>query len=330
MRRQDIIVKLMNEGFSQKTLVNLTDKQLTMLSERIISEQIGTTSTTTYSAGGTNTPVLNIPKTDVTAINKAKAQKKTFATYEGEVKENEVKGTSKKKSSGQKDIVLKRINHKIETKMKKNECIKSEIELLKRMGETVPEKAQKYYNEKMSKKKEKVSEPVEQITKPMSNIPVVDGSNKKIKTWVNKIVESKFVTSKDDILQLIQHKLMEQRTMESPKPAEPDIKVDPDKKTRPGQDPDDPFRDPFPDIDPNPKARRMGHGEEDPDIVPDYPVPDYPGYDPDDPMPDPNRDDPFRDPFPDIDPNPKAKKGGKEISARDAKNKIIALLKSEL
>ena len=88
MRRQDIIVKLMNEGFSQKTLVNLTDKQLTMLSERIISEQIGTTSTTTYSAGGTNTPVLNIPKTDVTAINKAKAQKKTFATYEGEVKEN--------------------------------------------------------------------------------------------------------------------------------------------------------------------------------------------------------------------------------------------------
>lgn len=325
MRRQDIIAKLMNEGFSQKTLVNLTDKQLTMLSERIISEQIGTTSTTTYSSGGTNTPVLNIPKTDVTAINKAKSQKKTFATYEGEMKENELKRSSKKKTSEEKNIVLKRINHKIETKMKNKECIKSEIELLKRMGETIPEKAQKYYNEKMSKKKEKVSEPVEQTTKPISNIPVVDGSNKKIKTWVNKIVENRFVTSKDDILQLIQNKLMEQRTMESPRPAEPDIKVDPDKKTRPGQDPDDPFRDPFPDIDPNPKARKkgmeMGYQEKpEPITIPAEP----------DTHPDVNPDDPFRDPFPDIDPNPKAKRGGKEISAQDAKNKIIALLKSEL
>ncbi|HOH61210.1 MAG TPA: hypothetical protein PK698_01825 [Bacilli bacterium] len=330
MKRQDIITKLINEGFSQKTLVNLTDKQLKALSDRILSEQIGTISTTAYGTTSGDTPVLNIPKTDTATINKAKAQKKTFATYEGEVKENELKGAPKKKIDSEREKVLKRINFKIDSKIKKNECIKSEIDLLKNIGEPIPEKAQKYYDKKMSKKKEMVGEPVEQTTKPMTNIPVVDGNNKKIKTWVNKIVENKFVTSKNEIIDLIQKKLTEQEVLVKPKPAEPEIETEPDTKTRPDIDPDDPFRDPFPDVDPNPKARtRVGVEKGDPEIVPDYPVPDYPGYDPENPTPDPNIDDPFKDPFPDVDPNPKA--GNKNIiSAEDAKNKIITLMKSYL
>ena len=37
MKRKDIISKLMTEGFSEKTLVNLNDKQLKVLAERILT-----------------------------------------------------------------------------------------------------------------------------------------------------------------------------------------------------------------------------------------------------------------------------------------------------
>jgi hypothetical protein len=47
MKRNEIIQKLINEGFSAKTLVNFTDKQLNDLSSRMLSEQ----STTQLSAG---------------------------------------------------------------------------------------------------------------------------------------------------------------------------------------------------------------------------------------------------------------------------------------
>jgi hypothetical protein len=61
-----------------------------------------------------------------------------------------------------------------------------------------------------------------------------------------------------------------------------------------------------------------------PDVEPDKKrSPDKkenPGVDP---------DDPFRDPHPGITPNPKAKKKHK-LSAKEAKEKIIALLKSKL
>jgi hypothetical protein len=187
MKRQDIIAKLMNEGFTQKTLVNLNDKQLHMLAERVLSEQYTTTSPAS---------VLNIPKTDQTGINAAKAQKKTFATYEGEVKEQKL-GEPEKKQYSDEEMAMKRINHKIETKMKKNECVKSEVELLKRMGKEIPEKVQKYYNARKKKEKE----------------PVLS-ENKRLKKWVNKLVENKCFTSKNEIMTLIRNKLNEQEVAE--------------------------------------------------------------------------------------------------------------------
>ena len=39
MKRNEIIQKLINEGFSSKTLVNFTDKQLNDLSSRMLGEQ---------------------------------------------------------------------------------------------------------------------------------------------------------------------------------------------------------------------------------------------------------------------------------------------------
>ena len=43
MKRDIIVSKLMKEGFSEKTLVNFTDKQLNHLAERILGENLTTT-----------------------------------------------------------------------------------------------------------------------------------------------------------------------------------------------------------------------------------------------------------------------------------------------
>lgn len=69
MKRQDVVSKLLKEGFSEKTLVNFSDKQLEKLSNMIVTE------------------TLNIPKDDKQAIEKAKMDKKMFDTYEGEMNE---------------------------------------------------------------------------------------------------------------------------------------------------------------------------------------------------------------------------------------------------
>lgn len=237
MKRQDIIAKLMNEGLTQKTLVNMTDKQLGLLAERLLSEQYTTTS---YGSTAGAPSVLNISRTDTAGITDAKAKKQRFQTYETDMKEEKLGGEEKKEKT-EKEVVLQRINHKIETKMKKNECVKSEVELLKRMGEKIPEKVQKYCDKRKEEKKEKVLEPTEQYqydshkvklpkvpvepsqkptTKPMPKAPVV-GENKNPKKWVNKLVESKLVTSKKDIMSLIRKKLNEQET----DIAEPDVQT---------------------------------------------------------------------------------------------------------
>lgn len=67
MKRVDLIKELISEGFTDKFLSRLTDKQLNDLSERVLSEQ-----------------TLNIPKDDNQSIEKAKQEKKQFVTYEEE------------------------------------------------------------------------------------------------------------------------------------------------------------------------------------------------------------------------------------------------------
>lgn len=78
MKRNDIIKSLLNEGFSEKTLLNFNDKQLNDLAVRIFSEE-----------------TVNIPKDDIQSIEAAKKQKKPFITYEQEVDE-ELKGNQSK------------------------------------------------------------------------------------------------------------------------------------------------------------------------------------------------------------------------------------------
>jgi hypothetical protein len=99
MKRTDIIKRLINEGFSDKFLSKLTDKQLKEVSQRVLSEE-----------------VLNIPKDDQASIEKAKSDNKQFVTYEEESGEVEVVKNTKKSTKNSK----KEMKEWVEGIVKKN------------------------------------------------------------------------------------------------------------------------------------------------------------------------------------------------------------------
>jgi len=103
MKRKDMVAKLMTEGFTEKTLAGMTDKQLALLTGKILPEQ-------------TTLPgKVLIPQTSPTAqkdIATAKLQKKTIETYEG-ISEPKLGSESKSKSTDDKEAVIKRLKFKI-------------------------------------------------------------------------------------------------------------------------------------------------------------------------------------------------------------------------
>jgi len=104
MKRREIVATLMIEGFSEKTLVTLSDKELRILSNRILGEQMAQATTSTPNPGEV-TPVTNVSRNDVATQNALKQQKKPFSTYESEMgEEKEMKNAA----------LVKRISHKIE------------------------------------------------------------------------------------------------------------------------------------------------------------------------------------------------------------------------
>jgi len=124
MKRKDIVASLMIEGFTEKTLLTLSDKELSILAKRVLSEQ----APTPPMAGGKVAPVTNVSRTDIATQNALKQQKKPFATYEGEMTEDKDKDDEKKIET------IKKIKYKIkhEKDEKKIKALKS---LLKRMEE---------------------------------------------------------------------------------------------------------------------------------------------------------------------------------------------------
>ena len=89
MKRKDIIIKLVKEGLTEKTLVNMTDRQLKMLAERLLSEQYATSTTTTAGTNANSPSILNIPKANQPDITAAKQQKKILDKMKFYLKEEE-------------------------------------------------------------------------------------------------------------------------------------------------------------------------------------------------------------------------------------------------
>jgi len=112
MKRQDIVKRLIKEGFSETTLVSLNDKQLSLLSDRILAEQAPMSD----SLG-----IPNVSKTDLSTQSELKRDKKPFSTYEGEIKEEDkeekkwfqTKDEDKKEEKKGDSNYVKKLKHKI-------------------------------------------------------------------------------------------------------------------------------------------------------------------------------------------------------------------------
>ncbi len=210
MKRNEIIGKLIKEGFTSETLANMNDKQLNMLSKRILKEQI----TNTTSSSSTNVPVKNIPKTNSAAVDQAKRGKETFVTYEGEVKEGDKKWIQK--------------------------AIKKPGALHKSLGVPKDEKIPAAKLNTAAKKGGKIGKRA-RLAKTLKSLHEVDTqkieTKKEIKEWVETLVKKRYlcIATKNEIMESIQTKMMEQETAPAPV-KEP--------KTKPGVKPDQPDTEP--------------------------------------------------------------------------------------
>jgi hypothetical protein len=197
MKRKDIISKLMSEGFSEKTLVNLNDKQLHALSERILSEQ------TAPAPAGQSKPITKVAAQDVGTQQNLQAKGMPMQIYEKDVKEgiDEPKLGAEPKKTDEKEIIIKRANAKIKKAIEDGKGYQDYITAIKKVnGGKLPDSTEKLvvdkeYKKLPAKEKETVSE---------------------VKKWVNKIVESKVhpFTSKKEIMELIQSKLTDEKDTE--------------------------------------------------------------------------------------------------------------------
>lgn len=237
MKRNDIIKKLINEGFSEKTLVNFTDKQLTSLAERMLNEETVMISKSSP----------NFQKD----VDSAKKSKKTIETYEEkevcekcgenvcECMESDIKEELK---GGQKKLD-KNHNGKIDAQ---------DFKILK--------------GQKKSEVKEGNKIPVTKKIKNFNKNGKLSLTLRKInefsdaQDWVENIVENNYhsLTTKNEIMNLIKSKLTESDVMENQPSTKPTPSTNPTPTIDPSRPkPQKPKREnPFePGRQPKPKAK---------------------------------------------------------------------------
>jgi len=180
MKRNEIVKSLLKEGFSEKTLLNFSDKQLNDLAVRIFLGEM-----------------LNIPQGDKAAIEAAKKNKQPFMTFEGEVGE-ELKGNQKKIDANKNGKIdpedFKLLRSKKDSKKTEKKEVKELVGNQKKIdanknNKIDPEDFKLLRSKKDSKKSEK----------------------KEVKEWVNRLAENNFhsFTSKNEIMELIKTKINE-------------------------------------------------------------------------------------------------------------------------
>jgi Ca2+-binding EF-hand superfamily protein len=222
MKRSQIVDLLVKEGFSHSTLVAMSDKQLGMISERIVVDAEKLKTSPELQA------LAKDPNTEVEVKEELKGgQKKLDKNHNGKIDAQDfkiLKGQKKKEVKEE----LKGNQEKID-KNKNGKIDSEDFKLLK------------------SKKKTDIKKKLEDLDK------------KEVNEWVDKLVENDYhsLTTKDEIMELIKIKLNEQPdVMEPDIDVEPDIDIEPDIDSPPSPDKDpfiDPWQNPGEGPDPRPK-----------------------------------------------------------------------------
>lgn len=225
MKRSELVAKLVKEGMSEKTLVNFTDKQLEILSNRMVSEQ----QTKPLVIKGSE-----IAKMDPNTLNSIKSKSAVTVVNEKDEIENE------------------------SPKKKKTKEVKEDTP-------TFGKKVTKGHNgtpEFMDSKELKEEKCCDSCNKVESKCTC----KKDVKEWVEKLVENNYhsFTSKNEIMELIQVKLNENK----PAPSKPERETP--VREKPTTRPEKPKREnPFePKHTPKPKA--LGEDDENKPKMPEF------------------------------------------------------------
>ena len=230
MKRNQMVGKLIKEGFSEKTLVKMSDKQLKLLSDRIISEQ----QNNTVNVSG-NTPNL----TSIVTKLKQGGNNVTVSEEENEISEEVVSDTQIFSALGL---------------------------VLGAFGAAAFNSGKHYYKEYLKDhpgdKKGAVKHSLQCIVNDAHDTGANISESKELQEWVDLMVENEYtsVTTKNEIMELISVKLQEQgREIEI---ADPDTEteVEPD-VAPPYEEPDgdpyiDPWKEPGTTPDPRPKFEK--------------------------------------------------------------------------
>lgn len=232
MKRKEIINSLVKEGFTEKTLCNFTDKQLLKLSERVIGEAV-IKQVKVYS--------MKNPK-DAEEINTIVNDPKKVADMS---KQGHIQVTTEEKPSAGL------------SKEKKSEIVKKA-----KKGGDIGKKGKGF--EKIVKKAKEGGAKDPEAVAAAAMWKNIKREGKEIKEWVKSLAEENFhsFTSKNEIMELIQVKLNENKPAPSePKPGAPVREKPTTKPSKPKRE--NPFE---PKHTPKPKAIK----EEDNDKVPDF------------------------------------------------------------
>lgn len=293
MKRNLIIQKLMNEGFSEKTLVNFTDKQLLSLSERLLGEATTSVSkTTNYNPTELKGKGIKVDGTvtfnqdgsvAVTGDMKedswdSKSVAKTFKQIGTTYKRKGYRPNHDNSDDGQTNKLK---NDDFYTKLSKAKYNpeKGELEIPDKIDEAKKEKwIQKAIHPSKKGSLKKALGVKKDETIPTGKLKSASKKKGKIgqraklaltlkklkehsesQEWVNKLVENNYhsLTTKNEIMELIQSKLNESEVVEnqpSTKPTPgttPNPTIDPSKPKPQKPKRENPFE---PKHNPRPKA----------------------------------------------------------------------------
>jgi hypothetical protein len=233
MTRKEMVGKLLNEGISRQTLVNLSDKQMSILYSRMIGEATTTvTKTTKYSPAEIKGKGIKVDGT-VTFNPDNTVSVTNDSMKEGDIAEGKKKPTQKQLSALDKNKNGKIDKEDFKLLRSKKKSSKEEVKegekwiqkaihpskkgsLKKALGvkkdETIPAGKLKSAAKKGGKTGQRA-----RLAMTLKKLK----ENTEVKNWVENIVESNYhpFTSKSEIMELIKTKLNEVETAAIPMPA---------------------------------------------------------------------------------------------------------------
>jgi len=175
MKRNDIIKKLIKEGFSEKTLAILPDNQINILAKKILNEN--------------EDKKVFIPKEKTDDIKKAELDRKTFETYENEEKKKDdediVENKKETKEAARTYAMQNRKNMPQGTKYQSGRKNKNKF---KQTGDPYVENVTNELSGKPKKSKRKVDKKTK-LLKTYKNLK----ETKEVKNWINNLINERYL-----------------------------------------------------------------------------------------------------------------------------------------